>query len=50
MITVLFRTLVIYLSLIAIMLGQQVLLFIIGCEFFINYKINFRKRSKGGNE
>ena len=27
-----------------------VLLFIIGCEFFINYKINFRKRSKGGNE
>ena len=23
-----------------------VLLFIIGCEFFINYKINFRKRSK----
>ncbi len=25
-----------------------VLLFIIGCEFFINYKINFRKRSKEG--
>ncbi len=24
-----------------------VLLFIIGCEFFINYKINFRKRNKG---
>ena len=27
-----------------------VLLFIIGCEFFINYKINFRKRNKGGNK
>lgn len=27
-----------------------VLLFIIGCEFFINYKINFRKKSKGGNK
>ena len=26
-----------------------VLLFIIGCEFFINYKVNFRKRNKGGN-
>ena len=25
-----------------------VLLFIIGCEFFINYKINFRKRNKEG--
>ena len=25
-----------------------VLLFIIGCEFFINYKINFRKRDKEG--
>ena len=24
-----------------------VLLFIIGCEFFINYKINFRKKNKG---
>ncbi len=27
-----------------------VLLFIIGCEFFISYKINFRKRNKGGNK
>ena len=27
-----------------------VLLFIIGCEFFINYKINFRKIGKGGNK
>jgi simple sugar transport system permease protein len=27
-----------------------VLLFIIGCEFFINYKINFRKRNKGGEQ
>ncbi len=27
-----------------------VLLFIIGCEFFINYKINFRKFGKGGNK
>lgn len=26
-----------------------VLLFIIGCEFFINYKINFRKSNKEGN-
>ena len=25
-----------------------VLLFIIGCEFFINYKVNFRKRNKEG--
>lgn len=27
-----------------------VLLFIIGCEFFINYKINFRKRNKEVNK
>ncbi len=27
-----------------------VLLFIIGCEFFINYRINFRKRNKGVND
>jgi len=27
----------------------MILLFIIGCEFFIHYKINFRKRNKGGN-
>lgn len=27
-----------------------VLLFIIGCEFFINYKINFRKRNKEGRK
>ena len=27
-----------------------ILFFIIGCEFFINYKINFRKREKGADK
>ena len=32
------------------MITGIILFFIIGCEFFIDYKVNFRARKKGGEQ